>query len=217
MFKCTYLYLKRNWHYLKLFYTINLLRFSRLQAEAVLNSMSHHALRPTSAEGSMCSAAAPLLWLSVSQTAAGGAALLPADATPGLRRSGAHQRFCGHLRRNPRNPDHSGDYSRNYGLNTNTDGFSCSRGGQHTWIYYLIPGLRMMAAADGSSSCGFWWIIGAPPLSRCRDSVWRTEDSCPGCHGGQGQRPVQFISLWILTEEQEYSGMFSTDERSCGS
>lgn len=91
------------------------------------------------------------------------------------RGSGAHHRFCGHLRRNPRNPDHSGDYSRNYGLNRATDGFSCSRevggvGGQHTWIYYLIPELRMMAAAaDGSSSCGFRWIIGAPPLSRCRD------------------------------------------------
>lgn len=133
------------------------------------------------------------------------------------RGSGAHHRFCGHLRRNPRNPDHSGDYSRNYGLNRTTDGFSCSRGGQHTWIYYLIPELRMMAASDGSSSCGFWWIIGAPPLSRCRDSVWRTEDSCPGCHGGRGQRPVHLISLWILTEEQEYSGMFSADERSCGS
>lgn len=130
----------------------------------------------------MCSAAAPLLWLSVSQTAAGGAALSPADATPGLRRSSP---LCGHLRRNPRNPDHSGDYSRNYGLNTNNGRFWLQQvGGQHTWIYYLIPELRMMAAADGSSSCGFWWIIGAPPLSRCRDSVWRTEDSCPGCHGG---------------------------------
>lgn len=59
--------------------------FPVFQAAGILNSMDHHALRATSPEGSMCSAAAPLLWLSASQTAVGGASVSPADATSGLR------------------------------------------------------------------------------------------------------------------------------------
>lgn len=40
----------------------------------------------------MCSAAALLLWLSVSQSAGGGASLSPADATPGLRQRSSQLR-----------------------------------------------------------------------------------------------------------------------------
>lgn len=121
------------------------------------------------------------------------------------RGSDRDHRSCGHLRRNPRNPNHSGDNSRIYGLNRTPQRFLTRFNRSRDKRGFIA--IRMMAAADGLSSCD---SVGLSERCRCPTPahVWWTEDSYRGCHGRRVPRRIHLISLWILTEEQEYSGMF---------
>lgn len=102
-------------------------------------------------------------------------------------------------------PNHSGDYSRSYGLNSTPQRFLTRFNRSRDMRGFIA--IRMMAAADGLNSCD---SVGLSERCRCPapGHVCWTEDSYRGCHGGRVPPRVHLISLWILTEEQEYSGMF---------